>query len=365
MPPLHLLIKPASGLCNLSCKYCFYQRDYGLMSTETLENVVRKSLDYAQGDVTFAFQGGEPTLAGLEFFKLLPKLVSRYNTRKLPVSYAIQTNGINQNEEWAKFYKEHNFLVGLSLDGIKDTHDLNRVDSKGRGSFSTIMNNTVEIFNKFGVQYNILTVVNASTARRIEKIYNFYRRNNLRYLQFIPCLDPLEQEPFKNSYSLTPQTFEYFLKTLFDLWYRDISSGEFIYIRQFENYIGMMLGYPPESCGMYGICSSQNVVEADGTVYPCDFYVYDHLALGNLNTDDFDRINTKRKELKFIEDSALFHPKCKACKHKSLCRGGCRRNREPFLGDNFSLNHYCDAYYAFFEYSMVRMAEICRKVTKR
>src|SRR5699024_5362855 len=139
------------------------------------------------------------------------------------------------------------------------------------------------------------TVVNAQTAKKIQSIYTFFKKNGFRYLQFIPCLDPLGEEPGQRDYSLTPEAYGEFLCRLFDLWYKDLMNGEEVSIRQFDNYIQMLMGYPPESCGMSGVCSFQNVVESDGSVYPCDFYVLDEWKLGNLNINSFPELEEKRK----------------------------------------------------------------------
>ena len=219
MPPLSLLIKPASGNCNLRCKYCFYHSiaenrtmpSYGRMTLETLEILVKKALDQADYSCTFAFQGGEPTLAGLDFYCKLIEYVKLYNTKKIKVNYAIQTNGMVIDNEWAKFLHEYNFLVGLSLDGYKDLHDIMRVDVASKGTFNRVMN-TVELFNKYKVEYNILCVVNDYLACHVQKAYNFFKKNGFQYLQFIPCLDPLGEIPGGNEYSLTPERYALFLK---------------------------------------------------------------------------------------------------------------------------------------------------------
>lgn len=196
--PIHLLIKPASGNCNLRCAYCFYaditeKREtpsFGMMSEETLEAVVRKALERAQGEVTFAFQGGEPTLSGLPFFRRFVELVRAHNTRNLTVHSAIQTNGILLDGEWAAFLAENRFLVGLSLDGTAAVHDLHRVDARGEGTHKRLMA-AVRTLQAHKVEFNVLTVVTAKAAREIRSIYAFFRRNQLLYQQYIPCLDPL------------------------------------------------------------------------------------------------------------------------------------------------------------------------------
>lgn len=372
MPPIHLLIKPSSGACNLRCRYCFYhdemknreQASFGMMTEETLTNVIRKALDYAEGQCTIAYQGGEPTLIGLDFFKKSIELQKQYNHKKLVIHNAIQTNGYALDEEWAKFFAENHFLVGLSMDGTRETHDRYRLSVAGEGTFREVQR-TARMFDRFGVEYNILTVVNGQTARKIQSIYTFYKKNGFRYLQFIPCLDPLGEEPGSREYSLTPKAYGEFLCRLFDLWYRDLMQGEEVSIRQFDNYVQMILGYPPESCGMSGICSYQNVVEADGGVYPCDFYVLDGYCLGNLNVCGFEEIQEKRREIGFVEESREIHPDCRECRWFPLCRGGCKRYREPRNEDGqLRKNCFCESYEVFFAYAGERMQRIAASLLR-
>ncbi|MEG1389488.1 MAG: anaerobic sulfatase maturase [Angelakisella sp.] len=368
MPPINLLIKPASGLCNLRCKYCFYADEmqnrevasFGIMSLETLENVLKETFAYATGDVTIAFQGGEPTLAGLDFFRRMVELTTLHNIKKRPVHFALQTNGIVVDDEWARFFVDNRFLIGLSLDGIKDTHDLYRVDANDTGTYKTVMH-TIQLFQKYKVAFNILTVITAQTASRIGKIYSFYKKSGLEYQQFIPCLDPFGEERGQRAYSLTPEKYEYFLKTQFDCWYNDIIRGHYTYNRYFENLVGMLLQRAPESCGMIGHCSKQLVIEADGSVYPCDFYVLDQYKLGNLNIDTFADIEQKRDALGFIDASKQVAEACQSCRWYPICRGGCRRDREQSDG-TLGLNYYCSAYSAFFEYAISRLEKVAQLV---
>ncbi len=372
MPPLSMLIKPASGNCNLRCKYCFYNdisenrqtENYGIMEIETLEKLVEKAFDYAEQAVTFAFQGGEPTLVGLDFFRNLIEFEKKYNKNNIQVNNAIQTNGMIIDDKWAKFLADNKFLVGLSLDGPKDIHDSNRIDTKNKGSFNKVMN-TVQVFNKYGVEYNILFVVNAYVARHINKIYNFFKKYNFQYLQFIPCLDPLNENPGQHEYSLTPKRYTEFLKKLFDLWYEDFIKGNMVSVRMFDNYVGMVMGYRAEACGMNGECMCQFVVEADGGVYPCDFYVIDEWYLGNLLSQGFAELRDSQAAKRFIETSRYVDPKCKECKWFGICGGGCRRTREPFENDKPVLNYFCSSYMEFFEYAIPRMQEMARILSKR
>jgi uncharacterized protein len=369
MPPIQLLIKPASGSCNLRCKYCFYhdemqnreKQNYGFMSLETLEEIVKKTLTYSEHQCDFIFQGGEPTLVGLDFYKKLLEFEHKYNIHNVKVMNSIQTNGYQLGEEWAEFFAANNFLVGVSLDGIKYTHDAYRENSMGTGSFGEIMK-TLELFDKKGVDYNILTVVNRRTAERITRIYEFYKKNNWKYQQYIACLDPLGEPKGSREYSLTPEIYGEFLVNLFDLWYLDLCKGEQPYIRQFENYISLLMGYPPESCDMKGCCSIQHVVEADGSVYPCDFYVMDEYKIGNFLKDSIEEMGNRGLESEFVEASLNRPEECKTCKYAYLCRGGCRRNRQIDEAGHLGLNYFCSSYKYFFDKTHTRMEEISRQL---
>lgn len=359
MPPLNLLIKPSSGMCNLNCTYCFYHDlmskrevpSYGFMSGELRETLIRKALDYAEGQCCFGFQGGEPTMIGLDFYKEFVKLVEQYNQKKIKVSYFIQTNGYGLSEEWVGFLAENHFLTGISLDGTIHTHNRYRKNYDGKDSFAQVME-TIKLFNRYKADYNILTVVNKATAMSAKKIYQFYRKNDFRYLQFIPCLDPVGDEKGKEEYSLLPEAYGQFLCEMFDLWYDDFTHGRMVSIRNFDNYLGMLRGYPPEACDMRGICSVQHVVEADGSVYPCDFYVLDQWRLGNIREHSFGEFGEMDKAGEFIRSSRNIDEGCRQCRYFNLCRGGCRRVREETGNGR---NYFCRSFEMFFDYALDRM----------
>ncbi len=365
MPHLSVMIKPSSGMCNMSCDYCFYcdetqkrkQESYGFMSEQTLKNVIRRTLLRAEGAIGFAYQGGEPTLRGLPFFEQALLYQRQYNKRNVRVTNAIQTNGFGLNEEWCRFFAENHFLVGISVDGTKALHDLHRHDRAGQPTYDRIMQ-SVALLERFGVDYNILTVVNRDVAEHIEEIYEEYRKKGWMFQQYIACLDPLEEGHGVTEYSLTPKQYGTFLKKLFDMWYADWEKGRQPYIRRFENYIGILAGYPPESCEQCGICGNQYVVEADGSVYPCDFYMLDEYRLGNLNEDLLDAIDEKRKEIGFVERSRKLSEACKSCEYYGICRGGCQRNRDYQAQTDTYHNYFCEGYREFFKYSLERMKKI-------
>lgn len=368
MPAISLLIKPASSSCNMRCKYCFYSdiaslreiSNYGIMSYETLEIIVKKVFAYADTVASFGFQGGEPTMAGLDFFKKLVELQKKYNTKRIKVNNAIQTNGLKIDDEWAEFLHKNNFLVGLSLDGPKNIHDKYRVDSNNEGTFDRVLNAT-KIMDKHKVEYNILTTVTLDVANNIEKIYYFFKKQKFNYLQFIPCLDELKSEQGHNSYSLTPEAYGDFLKRLFKLWYVDINTNKPISIRYFDNLVTMIAGYPPESCGMSGSCSCYYMIEADGSVYPCDFYVTDEWRIGDVRTDDWEQMINTETAKRFVAVSRQVADECKTCEHYSICRGGCRRNREPISMGHNTLNYLCPAFKEFFIYAKDDLVKVAHK----
>lgn len=365
MPPLTVLIKPASGSCNMRCTYCFYAdetqnratENYGMMSEATLEAVVRECLARAEGSCSFGFQGGEPTLRGLDFFRRCTALVERYRPRGLAVSYFLQTNGLLLDEAWAAFFREYHFLIGLSLDGDRDLHDACRPDAAGKGTFSRVLG-AARLLDRFGVDYNVLTVVTARTARSIRHIYRFFMKNGLVYQQYIPCLDPLGEARGLHPWSLTPQAYGDFLIRLFDEWYADRRAGRFVYIRYFENLAALMLGRPPESCGMLGRCGPQLVVEADGSAYPCDFYMLDDYRLGNFNTDSLPQMEARREQTGFLQESLRGLDRCRTCRWARLCRGGCRRDRQGTALHDIGQNYFCPAYLRFFEYAAPKLATL-------
>ncbi|MCT4686040.1 anaerobic sulfatase maturase [Vallitalea sp.] len=369
MPPLTTLIKPASGNCNLRCKYCFYYdvmnsrevKNYGIMTEETLEQLVKKAFEFAEGQVTFAFQGGEPTMASLDFFKKLIIFEKKYNTNNIKVNNALQTNGIVIDEEWATFFHDNNFLIGISMDGYKDIHNYYRIYPNGEGTFNRILK-TTKLFDKYDVMYNILCVVNKHIAKHGRKVYNFYKKQGFKYLQFIPCLDEIGEEPGKNPYSLTPKDYEIFLKNIFDLWYEDFVSGNGISIRMFDNIVQIIMGYEPESCDMRGHCSVNAVIEADGSVYPCDFYVLDEWKLGNVVDVGLDEIFKSERAVKFLKESINTDPECQNCEFYRICRGGCKRHKEPKIEGKYTKNYFCNAYKEFYKYTLPRFIQITRNI---
>lgn len=371
MPSISMLIKPASSLCNMRCKYCFYHDEavnrgvisYGIMSTETAEAIIKRAVEESTVSVTFAFQGGEPTIAGLDYFERFCELVKIYNTKNLKVVYAIQTNGIYLNgEKWAEFFYRNHFLVGLSFDGLRSCHDQNRIDCSGHGTASRVIA-CAALLNHYKVDYNILTVINASTARHISKIYAFYKKQGWRYMQFIPCLSLLDDDG-KNLFTLSSEAWLEYNLTLFDLWYYDCkaellsSCPAVISVRHFDDYLRSAAGLRPEACGTLGICSIQNVIEADGSVYPCDFMALDEYKLGNINSNSFRELFESERAQGFIRASCNHSEKCRLCRWYRICMGGCARMKQK------NQYIYCEVNKTFYEYTYARIIELSKLIMR-
>ena len=272
----------------------------------------------------------------------------KYNTDGVHVIRTIQTNGFTLNEVWAEFFAEHGFLVGLSLDGTRELHNCFRTDPQGGGTYDAVLRSAA-LLKRYGVPYNILCVVTDATARRPRDVYEALREH--RYLQFIPCLDPMDGA--RPGYSLTGESYRYFLDTTFALYCRDLCGGNPVSIRSFDNYIAILLGCPPENCAMNGHCSCNPTVEADGSVYPCDFYALDEWKLGNVTQNTFFEMIRSGNARRFLESSSPISEKCGRCRWFSLCRGGCRRDRHPT-----EENRFCECFQYFFERNIDAMMEL-------
>lgn len=368
MKHLTFLVKPASDLCDLRCKYCFYAdvaasrevKSRGIMSVETAGILLQKAFSAVEkgGSVTFMFQGGEPTLAGLGFFRQFVAEEARLCPPGVSVHYAIQTNGMTLDGEWAAFFGENRFLVGLSLDGYRELHDQNRVDAKGEGSFDRVYT-TLNLLKEAGVETNLLCVLTGRMAKKPKRVYEALKTLGVP-IQFIPCLDPLEARRGSMAWSLTPDYYGGFLCALFDLWYADLEGGQYVSIRLFDDLLRRLLGLPPSSCAMAGSCGHYLVVEGDGSLYPCDFYVLDEWYLGNIRENTVEEAMSTETAVRFLAEGRKRPPECAACRHFSLCRGGCKRD---FTQDGS--NYYCKALHRFFDHAAPRLREAARRLGRR
>lgn len=331
MKQLSVLIKPASSLCNLRCKYCFYAdvsssrevRSYGVMSRETSERIIDQLfLDLESGDaLTIAFQGGEPTLAGLPFFEHFVAYTAEKSS-DVTVSYALQTNGILLDDSWCAFLKKHNFLVGLSWDGPPALHNKNRMDEKGQGTYSSILEARRKL-QRHGIEHNILCVLTNETARHPQQIWSFIEAQKIDYIQFIPCLDELDGSG--QSWALTPKRFCSFYTALFELWHKRLLSGRYVSVKLFDDIANLFVFGRATACGITGRCGMQYVIESDGSVYPCDFYVLDDYRLGNAARQSPEQLMSEYHRRGMGGCRAPLPAPCGACPYLDACQGGCRR----------------------------------------
>ncbi len=362
MNSMTFLIKPASSLCNMRCKYCFYEdvarsrtvRHMGIMSRDTARCIVSETFRMVSpgGMITFMFQGGEPTLAGLDFFRDFIALEKQYAIPGVQIHHAIQTNGICLNEDWASFFRDHGFLVGLSMDGSQAIHDLFRVDAGGNGTWERTVA-ALRLLEQYQVETNLLCVVTRQAAKKPQQVYKSLVQLGGHPLQFIPCLDPLDRRRGSLSHSLTPELYGKFLCSLFDCWYQDWKAGRYISIRTFDDYLRHLMCMPPSSCAASGSCGHYLVAEGDGSLYPCDFYVLDQWHLGNINDCTIKQALSSPNSQAFLQEGSRRPVECRICRYLPICRGGCKRDWQ----ENGS-NYYCSSYLAFFPYAIPRLLEM-------
>lgn len=367
MRSVDLLIKPASSRCDLRCRYCFYadeaaQREEayaGRMSDEAAETLLREAYGAAdpRGAVSFAFQGGEPTLAGLPFFRRFVRRARALKPPGVALSFSIQTNGMLLDPDWAAFLRDERFLVGLSLDGCRELHNAQRPDTRGRATWNRAVQSAA-LLRAHGVPVNALCVVTGACARRPQKVYQTLKKLGFRFLQFIPCLDPLGAVRGGELWSLSPEAYGRFLCQLFDLWYRDWAAGSYHSIRCFDDYIHLLLGEPGSSCAACGACGSYLVVESDLSVYPCDFFATDEWRLGRLGEASLSDLASGERSRAFFRAWTDGPPECAACRWRPLCKGGCKRD---WVRDASGFhNYYCPAFRMLLDHAFPAMQTIAR-----
>ena len=337
MKRLSLLVKPASSLCNMRCRYCFYSDisaareipSYGIMSPETADRIIDNVFRDGCEEVVFAFQGGEPTLAGLDWFRhFVEKVASKKGGTK--VSYAFQTNGLLLDGCWCDFFREYNVLVGLSLDAGRRFHDRNRFTASGGGTFDTCLG-IKELLDKNRVEYNVLCVLTNDLANEPDKVWRFILNENIRFIQFIPCLEPPPSDctdPKSPAGNIPrPASFCKFYSRLLYRWIEELEKGNYISVKLFDDIVQYFCKGIPLACGIDGQCRLQYVVEADGSVYPCDFYAFDRYKIGNLAENTPAEIFETEAARDFLREKPPPSKICESCGFFAACRGGCKRMR--------------------------------------
>jgi len=396
--PFHFMTKPIGPICNIGCKYCFYLEKEALfekgekwrMSDEVLEAYIKGYIEAQPVDqVSFAWQGGEPTLLGIDFFRKAMALQKKYANGKR-IENSLQTNGTLLNDEWCTFLREHDFLVGLSIDGPRELHDTWRVTKTGKGTYSEVMRG-LEALKRNKVEFNTLTVVSRTNSQKPLEVYKFLRNIGSSYLQFIPLVErkadvvaqklgldlaappsldeadaiaPLaEGESPVTEWSVRPEDYGNFLCKIFDRWVtRDVGRT---FVQQFDMALGKWVGAPGGICYFAETCGRAMAIEHDGNVYTCDHFVYPHFKVGNVLEDDAAAIADSAQMEKFGNDKRDKLPRyCKECDYLFACNGECPKHRFTRTPDGEpGLNYLCKAYKQFFRHvdpAMRIMADLYR-----
>ena len=367
-----ILIKPAGPDCNLACTYCFYREKADLfretarhrMSDQVLEATMKQMMRLSSRHISLGWQGGEPTLMGLDFFERALAYQIQYGRGKI-VGNSLQTNGRLIDAAWARFLKKYNFLVGISIDGPAGIHNIYRTKKNGDGSFDDTLR-AVHILKDHGVTINALTVVNDRTARCPEEIYNTLKTLGFSYHQYIPCSEPAPRlSSDRAPFSVSAESYGAFLVTLFDLWFDDFEDGvPTTSIRLFDALLEKHMGAPPSECTLLETCGIYLVVEHNGDVFPCDFFVDEETRLGNLLVTPIEDLFQSQKMKDFGAEKRRLGAPCLACEWRTLCRGGCPKERPLSEGDA-SVNYYCSVYKMLFAHAESRLKQTAETLERR
>lgn len=356
----HLMAKPIGAICNLNCKYCFYTPKNELypdqslkMSDEVLEEYTRQYIHAVNvPEVTFAWQGGEPTLMGIDFFKKALKYQKEYKNPGMQIYNTIQTNGILLDEEWCKFLSENHFLVGISIDGPQELHDAYRKDKNGNPSFNKVLR-AIQLMQKHDVEFNILATVNRVNADHPLEVYRFFRDDiGAEYIQFIPIVE-LENSSageFKVSEeSVRPEQYGKFLSTVFDEWIKgDVGK---IFIQIFDSALASWVEYPSSVCLFAPTCGTSLIIEHNGDIYSCDHFVDPEHLLGNMMETPLEELVNSPAQIQFGQDKFEgLAEKCLTCNVNFACHGACPKHRFCDSDDKIHLNYLCYSYKQFFEH---------------
>lgn len=367
LPLTCTLIKPAGPACNLACDYCFYLEKKALfpeqtrMSHETLERVIRQSLEGNPRSFSFIWQGGEPTLMGVDFFRTAVELQKKHGPRTR-IGNALQTNGTLLDGQWAEFFRENDFLVGLSLDGDEGAHDTHRRTDDGAGTWQEVRN-SARLLLDAGVAVNSVSCITADSATRAADTYHFLRDLGFSHLQFIPVVEKGDDRNLA-PFSMTPKGYGRFLCDLFDVWLKDFNGGQpSASIRLFDSIFFTIRGMEAPECGMHQTCGKYLAVEHDGSVYPCDFFVEPAHRLGSVHEHSLGDIFNARKIRTFGGAKAMTPSRCKGCEWLALCGGGCLKDRRN-NPRNFRENYFCTSMKMFYSHAVPTLAEMAGRWTR-
>jgi uncharacterized protein len=376
--PFHVLTKPVGPICNLDCKYCFYLEKEKLypgenqwrMSDTVLSEYIRQYIhSQPVAEINFAWQGGEPTLLGVDFFRKAVALQQQFANGKI-ISNAIQTNGTLLDDEWCEFLAQNKFLVGLSIDGPRELHDRYRVDKRQQPTFDKVMRG-LELLKKHGVEFNTLTVVNSANSQAPLEVYRFLKSIGSQFLQFIPLVErtaPTEMKTEGYDFAapplpgrktqispVTPESVDAaqygtFLCAIFDEWVRHDVGTTFVQL--FDTALGNWMGLGSSLCVFAEKCGAALAIEHNGDLYSCDHYVYPRYKLGNVMNQSLGAMVRAPQQIRFGNEKSDTLPKyCRKCEVRFACNGECPKHRFTVTPEGEDgLNYLCPGYKKFFNH---------------
>lgn len=367
--PMYVMLKPVGSACNLHCEYCYYlEKEYlypdekkQMMSETLLEKFIEDYLhSQTQREVMFTWHGGEPLVRPINFYKKAIELQKKYGQNRL-IENTLQTNGILLNNAWCEFFKENNFLIGVSIDGPQEFHDEYRRNKGDLPTFVKVMNG-IRLLKKHGVEYNAMAVVNDFNADYPVEFYRFFKELDCRFIQFAPIVERIlpkenginlttpNEEAELADFSVTPKQWGKFLCGLFDEWIKE-DVGKF-YIQMFDSTLANWVGEKAGVCTLARHCGHAGVMEFNGDVYSCDHYVFPEYKLGNLNTNTLSSMMYSDKQLKFGTDKYDTLPRqCKECDYLFACHGECPKNRFATTKDGeYGLNYLCEGWKMYYSH---------------
>ncbi|MFP4016629.1 MAG: anaerobic sulfatase maturase [Halanaerobiales bacterium] len=367
----NVMVFPNGPICNLNCEYCYYldKTEYYqgnntfMMDYELLEDFTKQYIESQPGPlVNFGWQGGEPTLRGLEFFRKAVELQNKYLPEGWECQNSFQTNGVLLDDEWCRFFADKNFLIGVSIDGPEWIHDKYRKDKQDGPTHKKVVEG-IKLLQKYNVEFNILCVVNDVNSKYPVEVYNYFKELGVDFIQFIPIVESFDNKI--GEHSVKAEEYGKFLISVFDEWIKD-GYGR-VYIQIFEEAVRVWAGYRAGLCVFSSTCGNAEIMEHNGDVYSCDHFVYPGNLLGNIKEKSlFDMVHSE-KQRQFGKDKLDTLPKkCIECEVNFICHGGCPKNRiiETESGEK-GLNYLCAGYNLFFNYIDPYMKEIVNRIKKR
>ena len=362
-PAFHIMLKPRGAICNLDCEYCYFLSKEMLypgsrfrMADDLLAEYTRQYIDAHRSPiVTFGWQGGEPTLMGLDFFRRAVAHQQTFSKPGLQIHNALQTNGVTLDDEWCRFFREHNFLIGISIDGPRELHDAYRIDKGGAPTFERVMRG-LELLKRHGVEFNVLTTVHAANADHPLDVYRFLRDEvDTQFMQFIPIVERDNDTGFQQGEQVTARSvagrqYGRFLVSIFDEWVRRDVGG--VYVQIFDVALAAWAGGRPGLCIFEETCGGALALEHNGDLYSCDHYVEPRYKLGNLQEVSLVEMVGSEQQRQFGLAKRDTLPRyCRECEVRFVCNGGCPKNRILHTPDGEpGLNYLCAGYKAFFNH---------------